>query len=58
MESEQRFITVKEAAELFRVDTETIYRWLNNKVIPGFKVGGAWRIERSALDILWKSGVK
>lgn len=47
-----KLLTVNEVAEIMRVDTDTIYRWLNAKKVPGTKIGGSWRIRQSVLDRL------
>lgn len=36
--------SLKEAAALLDVSTRTIQRWLDNKTLKGFRVGGRWRV--------------
>jgi excisionase family DNA binding protein len=43
-------LTVKDVARLLRVDEKTVYRLSQRKVLPGFKVAGAWRFRRDDLD--------
>lgn len=43
-------LTVKEVAQLLRVDEKTVYRLAQKKKLPGFKVAGAWRFKRDDLD--------
>ena len=43
-------LTPKEAAKLLRCGENQVYRGLNNGEIPGFKVGGAWKVPRAALE--------
>jgi len=43
-------LTIGEVAEILRVHPTTIYRLLKRGAIPGFKIGGNWRISASALD--------
>jgi excisionase family DNA binding protein len=43
-------LTIGEVAELLRVHPTTIYRLIKRGAIPGFKVGGNWRISAAALD--------
>ena len=50
-------MTVREVAEYLKVKARTIYRLVANGEIPGFKVGGSWRVMNSlktdiALDAL------
>jgi excisionase family DNA binding protein len=50
MEKIKAVFTIGEVAEILRVHPTTIYRMLKRKELPGFKVGGNWRIGASALD--------
>ena len=43
-------MTPEEAAALLRLNRETIYRNLRRGNIPGIKLGGQWRISKSALE--------
>jgi excisionase family DNA binding protein len=36
--------TVPELAERWKVHTVTVYRMLERRELPGFKIGKAWRI--------------
>jgi len=47
-------LTVAEVAEILRVHSTTIYRLVKRGDLPGFKLGGNWRINRASLD-LWLS---
>jgi excisionase family DNA binding protein len=47
-------LTVAEVAEILRVHSTTIYRLVKRGELPGFKLGGNWRINRASLD-LWLS---
>ena len=42
--------TVPEVAEILRMHSVTVYRFVKRGVIPGFKVGNTWRISRASLD--------
>lgn len=48
----KRFLTVKEAAEMLRVSTSTIYRAAQSGEIPGFKVRNQWRFPVAAIGRL------
>jgi excisionase family DNA binding protein len=50
----ENVLTISEVAEVLRMHSTTIYRMVNRGVLPGFKIGGAWRINRATLD-LWLS---
>jgi len=43
-------MSLREVAELLRCNRSTIYRMLKRHEIPGFKVGGDWRFERSEIE--------
>lgn len=44
-----RFLTVKDAAELFRVSEKSIYQWVKEGRIPSRKVGDTTRFLESEL---------
>lgn len=46
------FYTVDEVAEKYRVDPETVRRWLRKGILKGFKTpsGYSWIIPASALE--------
>jgi excisionase family DNA binding protein len=43
-------LTVTEVAEILRMHSVTVYRFVNRGLIPGFKVGNTWRIGKVSLD--------
>ncbi|MDQ3812350.1 MAG: helix-turn-helix domain-containing protein [Armatimonadota bacterium] len=45
----ERFLTVPEAAQVLRVNNDTIRRYLRDKRLRGVKVGKDWRIPEAAL---------
>lgn len=47
-------LTIIEVAEILRICSATVYRLVKCGAIPGFKIGGAWRINKASLD-LWLS---
>lgn len=44
------WLTVEEVAEMLRLNTVTIYRWLRNNQLRGIKLGKEWRIKDSDLQ--------
>jgi len=50
-------LTIEEVAEILRVHPTTVYRLLKRGSIPGFKVGGNWRISAIALNS-WMAEVR
>jgi excisionase family DNA binding protein len=45
-----RFFTVAEAAELMRVSTMTVYRFINGGDLPAVRLGKSFRIREDDLD--------
>ena len=43
-------MTVREVAAYLSVAEKTIYRLAQRGALPGFKVAGAWRFQRTDLD--------
>jgi excisionase family DNA binding protein len=43
-------LTISEVAEVLRVHPTTIYRLIKCGDIPGFKIGGNWRVNRVSFD--------
>ena len=56
MENSKVVLTIGEVAEMLRVHPTTVYRLLKRGDIPGFKIGGNWRVSVSVLD-RWMSEV-
>jgi excisionase family DNA binding protein len=42
-------LTIREVAELLKIYEETVYKLAAESKIPGFKVGGSWRFDRSTI---------
>lgn len=40
-------LTVRDLADLLKVDEKTVYRMAQRGDLPGFKVSGSWRFEES-----------
>ena len=47
---ESDIITIKEVAEYLRIKEKTVYDLVAKGKIPGFKVGGAWRFDKTDID--------
>ncbi|RYH06627.1 helix-turn-helix domain-containing protein [Tropicimonas sp. IMCC6043] len=47
-----KYLTVKEVAAIFRINTKTVRRWIEDGKLPATKPGGHWRIARSDLRAL------
>jgi excisionase family DNA binding protein len=48
MDSE--FLTAEEVAEYLRLPLSTVYKLVQDKKLPGFKVGKHWRFRREAFQ--------
>lgn len=53
---EKEFWSLKDVADLFRVNQETVRRWILRKKIPAIKFGGNWRISDRVIQQI-KDGV-
>jgi excisionase family DNA binding protein len=40
-------LTIRELAELLKINEKTAYRLAADGKIPGFRVGGSWRFRRT-----------
>ena len=43
-------MTIKEVCEYLKLNEKTAYRLASEKKIPGFKVGGSWRFDKTDID--------
>lgn len=43
-------LTIREVAELLKINEKTAYKLAAAGRIPGFRVGGSWRFKRSAIE--------
>ena len=42
-------LTVQDVAELLKVSEKTVYRWINDQNLPGYRVSGQYRFNRAEL---------
>jgi len=49
-EPENDILTLEEVAAYLRLTPQTIYKWAQERRIPGVKLGKEWRFRRSILD--------
>jgi len=45
-------LTTKELSEYLKLTGVTIYKYVNEGKIPGFKVGSRWRFDKDQIDDL------
>lgn len=43
-------LTTKEVSDALRVPLRTVQRLLNEGELPGFRIGGAWRVDPTRLN--------
>lgn len=46
----ERFLTIKDVADLLSVHPMTVYRLLKQGRLPGVRLGGVWRFSRQAIE--------
>ena len=51
-----KILTAKEVAEYLQLTEITIYKYVTEGKIPGYKIGSRWRFEKEKIDELLKSG--
>lgn len=52
------WLDLKELAEYLKLPASTVYRLAQRKVLPGHKIGRAWRFDRDEVDAWIRSGGK
>jgi excisionase family DNA binding protein len=45
----ENILTIKEVADLLKINEKTVYKLAADSKIPGFKVGGSWRFDRATI---------
>lgn len=49
MAMSENILTIRQVAELLKINEKTIYKLVADAKIPGFKVGGSWRFDREVI---------
>lgn len=49
-------LTLRQAAQYLKIAVSTLYGLVNQRKIPGFKVGGQWRFRKATLDNWFEEG--
>lgn len=47
---EEYYMTIKEFCERLQISPSTVYRMINNGMIPAIKFGRRWKIPRNVFD--------
>lgn len=45
----ENILTIREVADLLKINEKTVYKLVADAKIPGFKVGGSWRFDRAII---------
>ena len=53
---EERWLSMKEISEYLGVTRETIYKWIDDRDMPGHRIGKFWKFKRDEVDAWVKSG--
>ncbi|HUS79746.1 MAG TPA: helix-turn-helix domain-containing protein [Armatimonadota bacterium] len=48
-DNREEMLTPQEAADWLKVSVDTVYRWIDEGTLPALKIGGTYRILRSAV---------
>ena len=51
-----RWLSLKEISEYLGARRETIYKWIENKGMPGHQIGRNWKFKKDEVDTWVKSG--
>ena len=52
---DDRWLSLKEIAEYLGARRETIYKWIENKNMPGHQIGRTWKFKKEEVDAWVKS---
>ena len=50
MTETREVMDIREASEYLGVSRETLYKYVYEKKIPGFKLGNRWKFKKTVLD--------
>ncbi len=53
---EDRWLTVDEIRKYLSVTNETIYKWIDQRGMPGHRVGRRWMFKQEEVDAWVRSG--
>ena len=53
---EDRWLSVEEIATYLGITRDSVYRWVDNKSMPGHRVGRRWKFRREEVDEWVRSG--
>ena len=53
--ADDRWLSMKEITEHLGVSRETVVKWIENKQMPGHKLGKFWKFQKAEVDAWVKS---
>ncbi|MDD4431377.1 MAG: helix-turn-helix domain-containing protein [Bacteroidales bacterium] len=53
---EKKWLSVDETSEYLGVKRDTIYRWIEKRGLPAYRIGRLWKFSAEDLDAWVKSG--
>ena len=53
---EDRWLSLKEITEYLGIRRETVYRWIEQREMPGHRIGKLWKFKKDEVDTWVKSG--
>jgi excisionase family DNA binding protein len=56
VEMEDRWLSVAEMSKYLGVSSDTVYRWISERNMPGHKIGRLWKFRKEEVDEWMRSG--
>ncbi len=53
---QDRWLSIAEVSQYIGVSTDTIYKWIDKKGLPAYKVGRLWKFKAEEIDQWVRSG--
>ena len=53
---EDRWLSVDEIGEYLGIKRDTVYKWINEKKMPGHKIGRLWKFKTTEVDQWVRNG--
>ena len=53
---EDRWLSVNEICEYLGVSNDTVYKWINQRMMPAHRMGRLWKFKRDEVSAWVKSG--
>ena len=56
VEMEDRWLSVAEMSKYLGVSSDTVYRWISERNMPGHKISRLWKFRKEDVDEWMRSG--